>query len=61
MREHLKSLAVIKPIKSEDNLADILTKNVSVNIFEKLSIAILNGFKGFEDKFMFSINQRENV
>ena len=57
VREHLKSLAIIKPIKSEDNLADILTKNVSVNIFKKLGSAILNAFKGFKDKFVFSINQ----
>ena len=61
VREHLKSLAIIKPIKSEDNLADILRKNVSVNIFKKLGSAILNGFKGFKDKFVFSMNQRENV
>ena len=61
VREHMKKLGMIKPIKSADNLADILTKNTTVNTFEKLSNAILNGFKGFEDKFIFSNNQRENV
>ena len=61
IREHLKKLGTIVPIKSEDNLADILTKNTTIGIFEKLASAILNGFIGFEDKFLFSSNQRENV
>ena len=55
VREHLKEkLGEIKAIRSEDNFADILTKNVAVNIFEKLSGAILNGFEGHVDKFRFS-------
>ena len=55
VREHLKEkLGKIKAIRSEDNFADILTKNVAVNIFEKLSGAILNGFEGHVDKFRFS-------
>lgn len=40
----------IKLIKSEDNFADVLTKNVSVNLFKKLGIALLNGFIGHEDR-----------
>ena len=62
VREHLKSgLGIINFIKSEDNFADILTKNVNVKTFEKLSESILSGFIGHEDKFIFSNNQRENV
>ncbi len=62
VREHLNNnLGVIKRIESKNNYADILTKNTSVGIFEKLSECILNGFKGHEDKFMFSRHQRENV
>ena len=59
--EHLKELGEIVPIKSEDNFADILTKNVSIQVFEKLATAVLNGFRGFENKFRFSKHQRENV
>ena len=61
VREHLKEWGEIRAIKSEDNFADILTKNVSVNVFEKLVGAILEGFNGHEDKFQFSKYQRENV
>ena len=62
VREHLKEkLGVIKAIKSEDNFADILTKNVAVNIFERLGNAVLNGFVGHEDKFDFPKHQRENI
>ena len=61
VREHIKELGVIKEIKSEENFADILTKNVTVNVFNYLSKAILNGFDGFDDKFQFSKHQRENI
>ena len=61
VREHLDELGTIVPVKSEDNYADILTKNVTVNVFEKLVSAVLNGFVGHEDKFQFSKYQRENV
>ena len=62
VREHLKSKqGVIVPVKSEDNFADILTKNTPVKIFQRLGKAIINGFRGFENKFLFSNNQRENI
>ena len=62
MLEHLKNeVGIIVEIKSEDNYADILTKNVSVEAFDKLSDKILNGLKGSEDKFKFSKHQRENI
>ena len=43
-------------IKSENNVADILTKNVSVSLFNRLSNGILNGFKEWKDKFIFNAN-----
>ena len=61
VREHLKELGEIKTIKSEENFADVLTKNVALGIFESLGKAILNGFEGYEDKFQFSKHQRENI
>ena len=52
VREHIeKGYGKLVKIKSEDNVADILTNNLSVQVFDKLSKAILNGFKGWEDKF----------
>ena len=62
VREHIREgLGEIFYIKSEENFADVLTKNVSVNTHETLGNAILNGFVGHEDKFIFSNNQRENI
>ena len=62
VRDHLNAkLGEIHAIKSEDNFADILTKNVAVTIFERLGNAVLNGFTGFSDKFQFSKHQRENI
>ena len=53
VREHIQELGTIVKIKSEDNYADILTKNVTVHNFEYLGTAILNGFEGqvHEEKF----------
>jgi len=50
----------VRKIKSENNFADILTKNTSVGIFEKLGLAIINGFIGFMHMFNFANDQREN-
>ena len=62
VREHLKDkLGEIHAIKSQDNFADILTKNVTVNLFIKLGNAILNGFKGYSKMFEFPKHQRENI
>ena len=61
VREHSKEHGNIRAIRSEDNLADVLTKNVAVNIFEKLGKSLLNGFEGHDDKFQFSKYQRENI
>ena len=62
VREHLRNgLGKIVGIKSEDNFADILTKNVSLSVFDKLSAGLLNGFEGHDDKFQFSKYQRENI
>ena len=61
VREHIITLGETKDIDSKDNFADILTKNVKVNIFEKLAIALLKGFEGYEDSFQFSKHQRENI
>ena len=62
IREHLKEgYGKIIHIESENNFADLLTKNVTVKLFEQLSDGILNGFNGHENKFIFSDNQRENV
>ena len=62
VRDHLKQgKGEILKIDSEDNFADILTKNVSVKVFEKLSKGLLNGFIGYENRFLFSNSQRENV
>ena len=51
VREHLIKLGEIKPIKSENNFADVLTKNVTVSTFEYLGKAILNGFERDQDMF----------
>ena len=59
VRDHIEeSRAILKAEKSEMNFSDILTKNTSVNIFKRLSTAILKGFQGEEDKFTWkeSIN-----
>ena len=61
VREHLKEQGEIKAIRSDKNFADVLTKNVAVNIFERLGSSLLNGFSGHEDKFQFSKYQRENI
>ena len=62
VREHIwNDRGVIIAEKSENNFADVLTKNVCVATFEKLGKAILNGFKGWIDKFKFEKDQRENV
>ena len=61
VREHIQELGKIVPIKSENNLADVLTKNVTVTTFQRLGTAILNGFKGFEEMFDFAKQKRENV
>jgi len=51
VREHILKLGKIMPIKSENNFADVLTKNVSVATFGRLGKAILNGFEGHEHLF----------
>ena len=61
MREHMVEIGEIKHIKSEDNFADILTKNITVSTFERLSKGILNDFEGYNDKFLFSKHQSENI
>ena len=61
VREHLKEQGNIKAIRSDENFADVLTKNVAVNIFERLGLSLLNGFEGHDDKFQFSKYQRENI
>ena len=61
VREHIKVLGTIKYVESKNNFADILTKNVKVTIFEKLAMALLKGFEGYEDSFRFSKHQRENI
>ena len=62
IREHVKNkMGEVLPISSEDNYADILTKNVNVKVFEKLSDGILHGFRDDFGKIIFSDNQRENV
>ena len=38
----------------------MLTKNVSVGIFKKLGIGLLNGFEGSDELFKLSHIQREN-
>ena len=61
IREHLtRKYGEIRKIKSEDNLADILSKNVSVKLFERLANGILNGFEEWDWLFVFSHDQREN-
>ena len=62
IQEHIKNkMGEVLPIDSEDNYVDILTKNVNVKVFEKLSNGILNGFRDDFGKAIFSNNQRENV
>ena len=61
VREHLKELGEVRPIESENNFADILTKNVKVTMLERLATALLNGFDGYHDGFRFTKHQRENI
>ena len=59
IRNHIsEGYGEARKIGTEENFADILTKNVSVCLFERMSEAILNGFKGHDDKF--TNFQREN-
>ena len=51
VREHIRELGEIKPIETEYNFADVLTKNDAVQIFESLRKSILNRFEGHENKF----------
>ena len=46
---------------SENNFADVLTKNTSIGIFEKLGLGILNGFKGWEHKFNFGVRKADKI
>ena len=47
--KNLKVRAEVKRIKSENNFADVLTKNVSVGTFNELGKAIINGFDGYDE------------
>ena len=61
VRDHVsQGYGRVLKIKSEDNFADILTKNTSVGIFIKLGKALMSGFEGFEELFKISHIQREN-
>ena len=54
IREHVKNnWGTIVKIRSEDNFADVLTKNVSVKIFEKLGKGMINGFQGWDKLFEY--------
>lgn len=62
VREHIwNERGIIVSERSENNFADVLTKNVSIVLFEKLGKAILNGFVDWMEKFKFEKVQRENV
>ena len=61
VQEYLKELGEIKHVASQYNFADILTKNVKVLTFERLTSTLLNGFEGYNDKFQFSKHERENI
>ena len=61
IREHIKNgYGEVVKIESINNFADVLTKNVSVGIFKKLGIGLLNGFEGSDELFKLSHIQREN-
>ena len=60
IRDHVEEgRAVIQAERTENNFADILTKNTSVTTFKRLSDAMLNGFKGWENKFTW--NEQANI
>ena len=62
VREHVNSnRGMVLRVNTNDNFADILTKNVTVKAFEKLGNAILNGFDEWRNKFQITKIQRENV
>ena len=46
-------------MKSEDKFSDVLTKNVSVGIFERLGAALINGFEGHDKMFTFANSEGE--
>jgi hypothetical protein len=63
IRDHVEEgRAIIKGERTENNFSDILTKNTTVATFKKLSEAILNGFKGWDNKFEWinEINKEKN-
>ena len=61
VREHIElGHGEVKKVNTEYNFADVLTKNVSVGIFKRLGVGILNGFDGFTEMFKLSYIQREN-
>jgi hypothetical protein len=53
IREHVnEGRALLRGVRTENNFADILTKNTSIlGVFKKLSQAILRGFQGWEEQF----------
>jgi len=62
VREHvMENRGVVLRVKTENNFADVLTKNVTIKIFEKLGQAILNGFVEWRNSFQIPKIQRENV
>ena len=61
IREHIANgYGKIVKVESKNNFADVLTKNVSVGIFNDLGLGIINGFEGHDDDFAISHIQREN-
>ena len=59
IREHInEGHGKVMKIESENNFADILTKNVCVWLFKKFARAVLGGFDGYGE--LFSNFQREN-
>ena len=54
IKDHVEEgRAVIKAVKTDENYSDILTKNVAVSTFIKMSKALLEGFKNLDNKFQW--------
>jgi hypothetical protein len=54
IRDHVEEgRAVITPVRTDENFSYILTKNVAVSTFVKMSKALLEGFKNLENKFQW--------
>jgi hypothetical protein len=61
IREQIQSKTIkLKFVKTEDQVADILTKALPRNLFEKFRFILLNGFDQYNNNYNNNENEKEN-